>query len=55
MAIRLVCQTINPHTIRQASVFTEWTSVWYARLLTPTPFVRPVFSQIGHPFGTPDY
>ena len=41
MAIRLVRQTINPHTIRQASVFTEWPSVWYARLLAPTLLVRP--------------
>ena len=42
MAIRLVRQTINPHTIRQAIVCTEWPSVWYARLLAPKLFVRPV-------------
>ena len=32
MAIRLVRQTISPHTIRQAIVCTEWPSVWYAKL-----------------------
>ena len=55
MAIRLVRQTINRHTIRQASVFTEQPSVWYARLLAPTLFVRPLFAQNGHPFGTPNF
>jgi hypothetical protein len=43
MAIRLVRQTISSHTIRQAIVCTEWPSVWYARLLAPKLFVRPVF------------
>ena len=55
MAIRLVRQTISPHTIRRAIVCTEWPSVWYGRLLVPKLFVRPVFLQIGHLFSTPDY
>jgi hypothetical protein len=43
MAIRLVCQTISPHTISQAIVCSKWPFVWYARLLAPILFVRPVF------------
>jgi hypothetical protein len=43
MAIRLVCQTISSHIIRQAIVCSKWPSVWYTRLLAPTLFVRSLF------------